>query len=154
LRINTPSAWSKPQHDAVHRQGRTPIGARDEVNIERALESFAREPNGGLVVLPDAFTLVHRESIIALAARYRLPAIYPFRYFPAMGGLISYGVDPVDIFRRAATYIDRILRGANPADLPVQTPVKFQLVVNLRTARALGLTVPELFLLRADEVIE
>jgi putative tryptophan/tyrosine transport system substrate-binding protein len=118
------------------------------------LEAFAREPNGGLMVLPDNFTQVHRELIIALHARYRLPAIYPFRYFPASGGLISYGVDTIDVFRRAATYIDRILRGANPGELPVQTPVKFELIVNLKTATALGIKIPETFLLRADEVIE
>jgi putative tryptophan/tyrosine transport system substrate-binding protein len=132
----------------------SPAGARDAVGIERALEAFAREPNGGLMVLPDNFTQVHRELIIALAARYRLPAIYPFRYFPASGGLISYGVDTTDVFRRAATYIDRILRGANAGDLPVQAPVKFELVVNLKTARAHGITIPATFLLRADEVIE
>jgi putative ABC transport system substrate-binding protein len=132
----------------------SPAGARDAIGIERALEAFAREPNGGLMVLPDNFTLVHRELIIALVARYRLPAIYPYRYFPASGGLISYGVDTTDVFRRAATYIDRILRGANPGDLPVQAPVKFELVVNLKTAGAHGITIPETFLLRADEVIE
>jgi putative tryptophan/tyrosine transport system substrate-binding protein len=134
--------------------GISPAGARDAVGIERALEAFAREPNGGLMVLPDNFTQVHRELIIALAARNRLPAIYPFQYFAADGGLISYGVDTIDVFRRAATYIDRILRGANPGELPVQTPVKFELVVNLKTATALGIKIPETFLLRADEVIE
>ena len=132
----------------------SPAGARDAVGIERALEAFARETDGGLMVLPDNFTQVHRELIIASAARYRLPAIYPFRYFPISGGLISYGVDTTDVFRRAATYIDRILRGANPGDLPVQAPVKFELVVNLKTARAHGITIPATFLLRANEVIE
>jgi putative tryptophan/tyrosine transport system substrate-binding protein len=132
----------------------SPAAARDTVDIERALATFAREPKGGLLVLPDNFTQVHRELIIALAARYRLPAIYPFRYFPASGGLISYGVDTIDVFRRAATYIDRILRGANPGDLPVQTPVTFELVINLITAKALGLTIPPTLLTRADEVIE
>ena len=97
---------------------------------------------------------VHRELIIALAARYRLPAIYPFRYFPASGGLISYGVDTTDVFRRAAIYIDQILRGANPGELPVQAPVKFELVVNLKAAKALGIDVPPALLARADEVVE
>ena len=132
----------------------SPAAARDNVDIERALETFPRRPEGGLLVLPDNFTQVHRELIIALAARYRLPAIYPFRYFPASGGLISYGVDTIDVFRRAATYIDRILKGANPGDLPVQTPVQFELVINLRTANALGLTISPTLLARADEVIE
>jgi putative tryptophan/tyrosine transport system substrate-binding protein len=110
--------------------------------------------NGGLFVLPDIVTYVHRELIIALAARHRLPAIYPFRYFPAAGGLMSYGADPVDMFRRAAAYIDRILKGEKPADLPVQAPVKYELVINLKTAKALGLEVPPTLLARADEVIE
>jgi putative tryptophan/tyrosine transport system substrate-binding protein len=110
--------------------------------------------NGGLFVLPDIVTYVHRELIIALAARHRLPAIYPFRYFPAAGGLMSYGADPVDVFRRAAAYIDRILKGEKPADLPVQAPVKYELVINLKTAKALGLEVPPTLLARADEVIE
>jgi len=132
----------------------TAAGARDAVGIERALEAFAREPNGGLMVLPDNFTQVHRELIISLASRYRLPAIYPFRYFPASGGLISYGVDTTDVFRRAAIYIDQILRGANPGELPVQASVKFELVVNLKAAKALGLEVPLQLQQRADEVLE
>jgi putative tryptophan/tyrosine transport system substrate-binding protein len=131
-----------------------PAGIRDAGEIERVIDSFAREPNGGLFVLPDIVTYVHRELIIALAARHRLPAIYPFRYFPAAAGLMSYGADPVDMFRRAAAYIDRILKGEKPADLPVQAPTKYELVINLKTAKALGLEVPPMLLARADEVIE
>ena len=107
-----------------------------------------------MFVLPDIVTYVHRELIIALAARHRLPAIYPFRYFPAAGGLMSYGADPVDMFRRAAAYIDRILKGEKPADLPVQAPTKFELVINLKTAKALGLAVPLIMQMTADEVID
>ena len=146
----------------AHGQGRAssfdveviPAGIRDAGEIERVIDSFAREPNGGLFVLPDIVTYVHRELIIARAARHRLPAIYPFRYFPAAGGLMSYGADPVDMFRRAAAYIDRILKGEKPADLPVQAPTKYELVINLKTAKALGLEVPPTLLARADEVIE
>jgi ABC-type uncharacterized transport system, periplasmic component len=104
--------------------------------------------------MSDGFTVIHRDLIIALAARYRLPAAYPFRFFVADGGLISYGVDLRDMQQRAAIYVDRILKGAKPADLPVQLPTKFELVINLKTAKALGLTIPEAFLLRADAVIE
>jgi putative ABC transport system substrate-binding protein len=131
-----------------------PAGFRDAAEVKRAIEAFAREPNGGLMVLPDVFTYVHRELIVALAAHHRLPAIYPFRYFAASGGLMSYGVDPVDEFRRAASYINRILKGEKPADLPVQAPTKYELVINLKTAKALGLDVPPTLLARADEVIE
>jgi putative ABC transport system substrate-binding protein len=131
-----------------------PAGIRDAGEIDRVIDSFAREPNGGLFVLPDIVTYVHRELIIALAAGHRLPAIYPFRYFPAAGGLMSYGADPVDMFRRAAAYIDRILKGEKPADLPVQAPTKYELVINLKTAKALGIEVPPTLLARADEVIE
>jgi putative ABC transport system substrate-binding protein len=131
-----------------------PAGIRDEGEIERVIDSFAREPNGGLFVLPDIVTYVHRELIIALAAHHHLPAIYPFRYFPAAGGLMSYGADPVDMFRRAAAYVDRILKGEKPADLPVQAPTKYELVINLKTANALGLEIPATMLARADEVIE
>ena len=122
--------------------------------IEHAIETFAREANGGLMVLPDVSTTNYRDLIIALAARHRLPAVYPFRYFAASGGLMSYGSDLADVYRRAASYVDRILKGAAPGDLPVQAPVKFELVINLKTANALGLTVPPLWLGRADEVIE
>jgi putative ABC transport system substrate-binding protein len=130
----------------------TPV--RDAGEIKHAVETFARETNGGLMVLPDVSTTNYRDLIIALAARHRLPAIYPFRYFAASGGLMSYGSDLADVYRRAASYVDRILKGAAPGELPVQAPSKFELVINLKTANALGLTVPPLWLGRADEVIE
>jgi putative ABC transport system substrate-binding protein len=122
--------------------------------IEAAITDIAREPGGGLVVPPDNFSYVHRELIFALAARHRLPAVYPFRFMAQEGGLVSYGVDLGETFPRAAEYIDRILKGTKPADLPVQAPTKFELVINLKTAKALGLTVPPTLLARADEVIE
>jgi ABC-type uncharacterized transport system substrate-binding protein len=127
---------------------------RDAAALAGELEAFAREPNGGLMVLPDASTLNNRDLIVALAARHRLPAIYPFRYFATSGGLVSYGNDVADALRRAASYVDRILKGAKPGDLPVQAPVKYELVINHKTARTLGLEVPPLMLARADEVIE
>ena len=127
---------------------------RDTSELESVIAEQARAPNGGLVVMPSPFMAVHRAEIIALAARYRLPAVYPFRFFAELGGLLSYGSDPVDIFRRAATYADRILKGAKPSELPVQAPVKFELVINLKTAKALGLDVPLSLQQRADEVIE
>jgi putative tryptophan/tyrosine transport system substrate-binding protein len=127
---------------------------RDSGELAAELEAFAREADGGLMVLPEVSTLNNRDLIIALAARHRLPAVYPMRSFAAGGGLFSYGSDPADIFRRSAAYVDRILKGANPGDLPVQAPSKFELVINLKTAKALGLTVPPLMLARADEVIE
>ena len=117
-------------------------------------DAFAREPNGGLVVLPDVSTTNHRGLIVALAARHRLPAVYPCRYFAASGGLLSYGTDVADVFRRAASYVDRILKGTNPGQLPIQAPTKYELVINLHTARSLGLSVPPTLLARADEVIE
>jgi putative tryptophan/tyrosine transport system substrate-binding protein len=124
-------------------------------DIERTVEVFARDgPNGGLLVLPDNFLSAHRELIVALAEKYRLPAVYPFRFFVKAGGLLSYGVDVIDMYRGAASYVDRILNGAKPGDLPVQQPTKFELVINLGTANALGLTVPPSLLARADEVIE
>jgi putative tryptophan/tyrosine transport system substrate-binding protein len=123
-------------------------------DIKRMIEAFAGRPNGGLLVLPDNFLSAHRELIVALAEKYRLPAIYPFRFFVNAGGLLSYGVDVIDMYRDAASYVDRILNGAKPGDLPVQQPTKFELVVNLKTAKALGLTVPSALLARADEVIE
>jgi putative ABC transport system substrate-binding protein len=129
-------------------------GVNDDTELERTLTDFAAKPDGGLIVLPDAFTVGHRDLIIALAARYRLPAVYPLRAFAVSGGLISDSGDPVDIFRRTASYVDRILKGAKPGDLPVQTPTRFELVVNLKTAKALGLDVPPTLLARADEVIE
>ena len=127
---------------------------RDTSELESAVAAQAREPNGGLIVMPDAFTTAHRAEITSLAARYRLPAVYPFRYFTELGGLLSYGGDLTDNFRRAATYADRILKGAKPSELPVQAPVKFELVINLKTATALGLEVPLQLQQRADEVIE
>src|SRR6266513_1996452 len=123
-------------------------------DIERTIEAFARGPNGGLLVLPDNFINAHRELIVALAERYRLPAIYPFRFFASVGGLLSYGVDVIDMYRGAASYIDRILKGAKPGDLPVQQPMKFDLVINLKTAKALGLTIPNALLIQATELIE
>jgi putative tryptophan/tyrosine transport system substrate-binding protein len=130
------------------------IGGRDAAEFERAIEEFAREPNGGLIILPSPNTLVHRRAIMALAARRRLPAIYPYGFFAREGGLLSYGIVPSDNFRRAAAYVDRILKGANPGELPVQVPTKFELVINLKTAKELGLTVPQTLLSTADEVIE
>jgi putative tryptophan/tyrosine transport system substrate-binding protein len=127
---------------------------RDISRLESAIAAQARAPNGGLVVMQDTFTSNHRVDITSLAARYRLPAVYPFRMFAEAGGLLSYGNDPEDDFRRAATYVDRVLKGAKPSELPVQAPVKFELVVNLKTAKALGLHVPPLLQQRADEVIE
>jgi putative ABC transport system substrate-binding protein len=122
--------------------------------MESAVAAHAVTPSGGLLALPDSFMDVHRAEITSLAARYRLPAVYPFRQFSDVGGLLSYGNDQVDNYRRVAVYVDRILRGAKPSELPIQAPVKFELVINLRTANALGLTVPPSLLQRADEVIE
>src|SRR6266404_5129548 len=113
-----------------------PAGVHNAAEVERAIEGFAREPNGGLIVLPSPIASTHRDLIIALAARHRLPAIYPFRYFPEYGGLSFYGIDTVDLYRRAASYVDRILKGEKPADLPVQAPTKYELVINLKTAKA------------------
>jgi putative tryptophan/tyrosine transport system substrate-binding protein len=131
-----------------------PVSVRDAAEIERAIAAFARSPNSGLIVTSSALTVRHRELIIALAARHKLPAVYYRRYFVATGGLISYGYDIVDQFRRAAGYVDRILKGAKPADLPVQAPTKYEMVINLKTANKLGLEVPTALLARADEVIE
>jgi len=131
-----------------------PIGVRDEGEIERAVTAFAREANGGLIVTAGAGVAAKRALIIKLAARHRLPAVYPFRYYVAGGGLLSYGTHNIDQYRRAAGYVDRILKGEKPADLPVQAPVKYELVVNLKTAKALGLELPASVLARADEVIE
>jgi putative ABC transport system substrate-binding protein len=131
-----------------------PVNVRDADEIERAVTAFTRLPNGGLVVTASALTLVHLDRIVALTARLRLPAIYPRRVYVDSGGLISYGFDVVDQFRRAAGYVDRILKGEKPGDLPVQAPTKYELVINLKTARALGLEVPPTVLARADEVIE
>jgi ABC-type uncharacterized transport system substrate-binding protein len=126
----------------------------DTANIERAIGSFASVPNGGLVVAPDITNVVHRDLIIALAAQHRIPAVYSLRLFVAAGGLMSYGVDFADLNRQAASYVDRILRGDKPSDLPVQAATRFETSVNLKTAKALGLTVPPGLLVAADEVIE
>jgi len=127
---------------------------RNAADIDQALIAVSGEPRGGLIVSPDGFTTSNRGLIISLAARYRLPAIYPYRYFAADGGLLSYGHDSNEPWRRAAAYVDKILRGASPADLPIQQPTKFELIINLRTAKALGLTIPPQLLDRADELIE
>jgi putative ABC transport system substrate-binding protein len=132
----------------------TPVGLRGAGDIERDLTAFAQAPNSGLIVTRTAEAIAHRELVIALAARHKLPAVYPLRFFVTDGGLVSYGPDIVDQHRRAAGYVDRILRGEKAADLPVQHPTKYELVLNLKTAKALGLDVPTSILLRADEVIE
>ena len=133
----------------------SPLGLGDSGDEnERGIASFARTPNSGLIVGTGLPAIRYRQLIIKLAAQYRLPAVYPYNFFVTEGGLISYGPDRVDPFRRAATYVDRILKGEKPADLPVQAPTKYELVVNLKTAKALGLTIPQSVLARADEVIE
>ena len=132
----------------------SPISVREVAEIERGIAAFARSPNGGMLVTASALAAVHRDLIITLAARYKLPAVYVQRHFVASGGLISYGPDFIDQYRRAADYVDRILKGEKPADLPVQAPTKYDLVINLKTAKTLGLTVPPSVLARADEVIE
>jgi putative ABC transport system substrate-binding protein len=132
----------------------SPVDMRDAAGIEPAINQFARAANGGMIVLPGSLTITHRTQIIALAARHRLPTVYPFRYYVAAGGLISYGPDAVDQYQRAAGYVDRILKGEKPADLPVQTPTKYEVVINLKTAKALDLAVPTTLLALADEVIE
>jgi putative tryptophan/tyrosine transport system substrate-binding protein len=139
---------------AALRMELSPVDVRDAKEIERAVTAFADRPNGGLIVTASAFTTINRELIIALATRHKLPAVYPFRYYVTNGGLISYGPDVVDQYRLAAHYVDRILKGEKPADLPVQEPTKFELVINLKTAKALGVEVPPILLARADEVIE
>jgi putative tryptophan/tyrosine transport system substrate-binding protein len=131
-----------------------PVNVRDAAESERAVKAFARSSNGGLIITASGLAVIHRDLLVKLAAQYRLPAMYFDRPFVIAGGLMSYGPDQVDQFRQAAGYVDRILRGEHPADLPVQAPTKFELVINLKTAKALGLTVPETLLARADEVIE
>src|SRR5262249_39429211 len=128
--------------------------AADPADVDRMFDMLAREPNGGLMVLPDISMTNYREAIVALAARHHVPAIYPFRFFAVSGGLMSYGTDSAEIFRRAAGYVDRILKGTSPGELPIQAPNKYELVINLKTAKALGLEVPATLLGRADEVIE
>jgi putative ABC transport system substrate-binding protein len=132
----------------------SPVDVRDAGEIERAVAAFARSSNGGLIVTASPLATRHRDLILTLAARHKLPSVYPYRYFVTAGGLISYGPDSIDQYRRAAGYVDRILKGEKPADLPVQAPTKYELVINLKTAKALGLDVPATVLARADEVIE
>jgi putative ABC transport system substrate-binding protein len=132
----------------------SPAFVREGVDIEHALVAFAQQPNGGLIVLPNPVTIVHRKLIITTAAAHQLPAIYPFRFFATDGGLMSYGLDLRANFRRAAHQVDKILKGAKPGELPVEQPAKFELVINLKTAKELGLSIPQSILLRADEVIE
>ena len=132
----------------------SPIDLRNESEIERGIASFARGSNGGLIVTSSSQAAVHRQTIITLAAQYRLPAVYNYRYFTSSGGLISYGSDPIDQYRRAAGYVDRILRGEKPGDLPVQAPTMYELAINLKTAKSLGLTVPPSLIARADEILE
>jgi ABC-type uncharacterized transport system substrate-binding protein len=134
--------------------GLTALGVRSADEIERSVSAFAAEPNRGLIIAPTAVTVANGKLIVELAARYRLPAIYSRAQYPKAGGLISYGADRIDQFRQGAAYADRILKGAKVAELPVQWPIKFELVINLKTAKTLGLTIPESFLIRADEVIE
>ena len=130
------------------------LGVHNAAEIERTVAAFAAEANGGLIAAPHAVTFANRDLIVALAAHYRLPAVYAFRNFTTIGGLVSYGTNPIDIWRQGASYVDRVLKGAKPADLPAQFPTKYELVINLRTAKALDLTVPPLMLGRADDVIE
>jgi putative ABC transport system substrate-binding protein len=130
------------------------IDVRNAAEIELAIKAFGSQSNGGLIVQPDGVTLANRQLIIDLAAKHGLPAVYPLRVFAVEGGLMAYGINVADQFRRAASYIDRILRGAKPADLPVQAPTKFERVINLKTAKSLGLKISESFLVRADEVID
>jgi putative ABC transport system substrate-binding protein len=131
-----------------------PSPIQNAADIERVIETFARVPDGGLLVLPDGTSIQHRDLVIALAARHRLPTVYAFRFFVAAGGLMSYGTNVIEQNRMAASYIDRILRGAKPAELPVQAPTRYETALNLKTAKALGLDVPPSLLVRADDVIE
>ena len=148
--------WLKPFKAAAPSFAVEAIAApvRDRSELETVIAAQAREPNGSLIAMPDSFTDAHRVEITSLAARYRLPAVYPFRFFAEVGGLLSYGVDRTNNFRRAAAYVDRILKGEKPAELPVQAPTKYELVINLKTAKALGLEIPPKLLALADQVIE
>jgi putative ABC transport system substrate-binding protein len=148
--------YVKPAEEAAHTLGinLTAVAVRDAAEIERALVTIANEQAGGLIVVPDIFTVANRGLIAALAAKHRVPAIYPNSFFVTAGGLMSYGPDVIDVFRRSASYVDRILRGAKLADLPVQQPTKYQFLINLKTAKALGLTIPPGVLAIVDEVIE
>ena len=132
----------------------TPAGVTNAADIDRDITAFSRKPNGAIVVIPAPVTVLHRDKIIAMAAQHRLPAVYPYRFYALSGGLVSYGVDLLESYRRAASYVDRILKGAKPADLPVELPTKFELVINLKTAKALGITVPPTLLATASELIE
>jgi len=145
-----------PFEDAARSLGVAPIKGevRDMHGVEAVAARLATEPGGGVVVTPDAFFASHSAQIVALAERFRLPAVYPYRYYVAQGGLLCYGVNNVDLFRQAAPYVDRILRGAKPADLPIQQPTRFELVINKKTAKALNLAMPSSLLAGADEVIE
>ena len=144
LETSARSLGLQPSASAVH----------DASEMESAVIAFSREPGGGLIVMPDSFNIVHRNQIIALATLHRLPIISPYRFMAEEGGLMSYGVEPVELFRRAAAYVDRILKGAKPAELPVQAPTKFELVINLKAAKAIGFTVPSQLLARSDQLIE
>src|SRR5205807_6504879 len=130
------------------------LQVHNRTEIETAIAELGSAPGSGLIFPPDNFITVHRELIVSLVAKFRIPAIYPYRYFAEAGGLLSYGVDALDLFRRASEYVSRIVRGATPADLPVQAPTKFEFVINLKTAKALGLVIPKLLLAGADAVIE
>jgi len=154
--LSVHSAYLRAAETAGRQFGTAVIATevRNVADIERAVTALAAEPRSSLIVLPSPVHFVHRDQIIALAARHRLPSIYPLRLFANAGGLMSYGIDQIDQWLRAASYVDRILKGAKPADLPVQQPTKYQLVINLKTAKALGLTIPPSVLARADEVIE
>jgi ABC-type uncharacterized transport system substrate-binding protein len=148
--------FSRPFIESATKLKVRPITAEvhDPSDIENAITKLGRESGSGLILVPDNFLSVHRDLIISLTARFRIPAIYPYRYFAEAGGLVSYGVDAIDQFRRASEYVSRILRGAKPADLPVQAPTKFELVINLRTAKDLGLVIPRILLAGAEQVIE
>ena len=148
--------YQGPFEEAARSFGVQPSASpvRSDVEIASALAALQGEPPGGLIVMPDTFNIVHRQQIIELAARHRVPAIYPYSFAAREGGLISYGIDPVDLFRRAAGYVDRILKGAKAAELPMQAPVKFELLINLKTANALALRIPPTLLATADDVIE
>jgi putative ABC transport system substrate-binding protein len=148
--------FSRPFIESATKLKVRPITAEvhDPSEIENAITKLGREPGSGLILVPDNFMSVHRDLIVSLTAQFRIPAIYPYRYFAEAGGLVSYGVDAIDQFRRASEYVSRILRGAKPADLPVQAPTKFELVINLKTAKALGLVIPRILLAGADAVIE
>jgi putative ABC transport system substrate-binding protein len=138
----------------VYKIEATTIRVQNAAEIELGITNLAGKPHVGLIIVPDNFVIVHRELIVSLTARYRIPAIYPYRYFTEAGGLLSYGVDAVDLFRRASVYVSRILRGANPGNLPVQAPTKFELVINLKTAKELGLTIPRVLLAGANAIIQ